>query len=152
LNQNKICVNEGLRSIIKFLLNSMWGRYCLQTNKIKFAMISLLKELYNYLLNDFFEVHDIQFLNEFKAQIFYSEREKLHLRGKDSNVVLGSFVTCYVRMRLYVEIFKIDHRVLYFDTDSIISFQKKIIMSLNWLIIYENLPMKLKVIIILACL
>ncbi len=78
LNQNNICVNEGLRSISKFLFNSMWGRYCLQTNKIKYAMISSLKELYNYLLNDFFEVHDIQFLYEFKAQIFYSEREELH--------------------------------------------------------------------------
>jgi hypothetical protein len=53
----------------------MWGRYCLQTNKIKYAMISSLKELYNYVLNDLFEVHDIQFLNEFKAQIFYSERK-----------------------------------------------------------------------------
>ncbi len=40
--------------------------------------------------------------------------------GKDSNVVLGSFVTCYGRMRLYEELFKIDDRVLYFDTDSII--------------------------------
>jgi hypothetical protein len=39
LNQNKICVTEGLRSIRKFLLNSIWGRYCLQTNKIKYAMI-----------------------------------------------------------------------------------------------------------------
>ncbi len=28
LNQNNICVNEGLRSIGIFLLNSMWGRYC----------------------------------------------------------------------------------------------------------------------------
>jgi hypothetical protein len=43
--------------------------------------------LSNYLLNDFFEVHDIQFLNEFKAQIFYSEREEVHLGVKDSNVV-----------------------------------------------------------------
>jgi hypothetical protein len=59
----------------------MWGRYCLQTNKIKYAMISSLKELYNYILNDFFEVHDFQFFNEFKAQIFYSEKEELHLRG-----------------------------------------------------------------------
>jgi hypothetical protein len=25
LNQNKICVKEGLRSMSKFLLNSMWG-------------------------------------------------------------------------------------------------------------------------------
>jgi hypothetical protein len=67
LNQNNICVNEGLRRISKFLLNSMWVRYCLQTNKIKYAS---LKELFNFLLNDFFEVHDIQFLNEIKAQIF----------------------------------------------------------------------------------
>ncbi len=94
LNQNNICVNEGLRRISEFLLNSMWGRYCLQTNKIKYAMISSLKKLYNYLLNDFFGVHDVQFLNEFKAQIFNSEREELHSGGKDSNVVLGFFVTC----------------------------------------------------------
>jgi hypothetical protein len=125
LNQNKICVNEGFRSIRKFLLNSLLSRYCLQTNKIKYAMISSLKELYNFLLNNFFQVHDIQFLNEFKAQIFYSEREELHLGGKDSNVVKGSFVTCYGRMRLYEEMFKIDERVLYFDTDSIIFISKE---------------------------
>ncbi len=45
LNQNNICVNEGLRSISKFLLNSTWDRHCLQTNKIKYAMVSSLKEL-----------------------------------------------------------------------------------------------------------
>jgi hypothetical protein len=90
----------------------MWGLYCLQTNKIKYAMISSLKELYNCLLNDFFEVHDIQFLNEFKAQIFYSEKEEMHLGVKDSNVALGSFVTCYGRMRLYEELFKIDEKML----------------------------------------
>jgi hypothetical protein len=40
LNQNTVCVNEGLRSINKFFLNSMWVRHCLQTNKIKYAMVS----------------------------------------------------------------------------------------------------------------
>ncbi len=84
----------------------------------------MLKELFNYLLN-FFEVHDIQFLNEIKAQLFYSEREILHLGGKDSNVVLGSFVTCYGRMKLYEELFKNDDTVLYFDTGSIIFFSKE---------------------------
>jgi hypothetical protein len=103
----------------------MWGLYCLQTNNIKYAMVSSLKELYNYLKNDFFEVHDIQFLNEFEAQIFYSEREELQLRGKDSNVVLGSFVTCYGRMKLYEGMFKIDDRVLYSYTDSIIFLSKE---------------------------
>ncbi len=67
MNQNNVCVNEGLRSISKFLLNSMWGRFCLQTNKIKYAMVSLFKEFYNYLLEYFYEIHDIQFLNESKV-------------------------------------------------------------------------------------
>jgi hypothetical protein len=63
-------------------------------------LVSSLKELYNFLLDDFYEIHDIQFLNESKAQISYSEKDELHLGGKDSNVVLGSFVTCYGRMKL----------------------------------------------------
>ena len=46
LDKSKICINEGLRAISKMLLNSFWGRYCLNTNKIKYAMISNLKELY----------------------------------------------------------------------------------------------------------
>jgi hypothetical protein len=45
------------------------------------------------------------FLSESKAQIFYSEKDELHLGGKDSKVVLGSFVTCWGRMRLYEELF-----------------------------------------------
>ncbi len=49
----------------------------------------------------------------------------MHFGGTDSNVVLSSFVTCYGRMRLYEEMFKIDDRVLYFDTDSIIFISKE---------------------------
>ena len=87
-------------------------------------MITGLNELYSYLLDDLYEIHDIHFLNDSKAQLFYSEKEELHLGGKDSNVVLGAFVTCYGRMKLYEELFKIDKRVLYFDTDSIIFISK----------------------------
>ena len=119
LDKNKICINEGLRAISKMLLNSFWGRYCLNTNKIKYAMISTLKELYGYILNDLYDVHDIHFYDN-KAQLFYSEKQELHLGGKDNNVVIGAFVTCYGRMHLFQELFKLDDRVLYYDTDSII--------------------------------
>ncbi len=52
LEKDNICFNEGLRSISKLLLNSFWGPYSLQTYKIKYSMISTLKELYDFLLND----------------------------------------------------------------------------------------------------
>ena len=57
-------------------------------------------------------------------KIFNSEKDELHLGGKDSNVVLESFVTCNGRMRFYEELFKIDGRVLYFDTDLVIFISK----------------------------
>ena len=56
--------------------------------------------------------------------MFFSEKEELHQRGKDSNVVLGAFVTCYGRMVLYEELYKLDNRILCYDTDSIIFLSK----------------------------
>ena len=70
-----------------------------------------------------YKVHDIHFYDN-KAQLFYSEKQELHLRGKDNNVIIGAFVTCYGRMHLFNELFKLDERVLYFDTDSIIFISK----------------------------
>ena len=87
-------------------------------------MISNLKDLYSYLLNDLYEIQDIHFLNDCKAQLFYSEKVQLHLGGKDSNIVLGAFVTCYGRLKLYEELSLIDDRVLYYDTDNIIFLMK----------------------------
>ena len=39
-------------------------------------------------------------------------------------MVLGAFVTCYGRMVLYEELYKLDNRILYYDTDSIIFLSK----------------------------
>jgi hypothetical protein len=88
-------------------------------------MVFSLKELHNYFFDDFFKIHDLKFFNESEAQIFISEKDELHLGGKDSNVVLGSFVICHGQMRFYEELFKIDERILYFETDAIIFISKE---------------------------
>ena len=64
-----------------------------------------------------FEIQHIHFLNDCKAQLFYLGKEQLNLGGKDSNIVLGAFVTCYGRLKLYEESSLIDDRVLNDDTD-----------------------------------
>jgi hypothetical protein len=125
LNKENICKNEGLRSISKLLLNSMWGRYCLQTNKTSFKVVYNVYELYEFFLDQRYIVEDIHFLNEKTAQIFYSEKEIAHQGGRDSNVVIGAFVTAYARMKLISEMSKLGERVLYYDTDSIIFVSKK---------------------------
>ena len=124
LNKEKITKNEGLRSISKLLLNSMWGRYCLNTNKTQHKALYNICDLYEFLLKEDYVVNDLHILNDNVAQIFYSEKEECHLGGRDSNVVIGAFVTAYGRMKLYSEMEKLNTRVLYFDTDSIIFVSK----------------------------
>ncbi len=51
---------------------------------------------------------------------FYSDWESFHTGGKDSNLILGAIVTCYALLKLYEEISKLEDRVLYNDTDSIV--------------------------------
>jgi hypothetical protein len=120
LDKLNIKSNPGLRNIAKLLLNSMWGRYCLNTNKSKFKLLKEPHEFYDFLLNEQYLIDDVYFPNDNVAQVFYSEKQESHDCGRDSNVVLGAFVTAYGRMHLYEELAKLNDRVLYFDTDSII--------------------------------
>ena len=98
----------------------MWGRYCLQTNKTQYKMIYQPKDLYEMLLNDQFIINDIHTLSDEVLQIFYTDKTDSHLGSRDTNVVLGAFVTCYGRMKLYHELDAMQERILYYDTDSVI--------------------------------
>ena len=66
-----------------------------------------------------YEIQDIHFYDN-KAQLFYSGKEE-HGRKRFE---CCAFVTRFGRMHLYEELFKIDDRFLYFDTDSIIFISK----------------------------
>jgi hypothetical protein len=83
-------------------------------------MIYQPKDLYEMLLNDQFIINDIHTLSDEVLQIFYTDKTDSHLGSRDTNVVLGAFVTCYGRMKLYHELDAMLERILYYDTDSVI--------------------------------
>jgi hypothetical protein len=123
LEEDKIVKNPGMRSISKLFLNSFWGRYCIQTNKTKYKMVTELSQVIQILISESI-LEDIHFLNDYKAQIFYTDNAEMHAGGRDSNIVVGAFTTCYGRMVLYKELDLLQDRVMYFDTDSIIFLSK----------------------------
>ncbi|CAF1070576.1 unnamed protein product [Brachionus calyciflorus] len=92
------------------LLNSFWGRFGMNTNKTQYKVISNPLEWFKMVSDDQFTIHNADFSHENYVQVFYSTRL----------VVLAAFVTCHASLKLYEELKKIDKRVLYFDTDSII--------------------------------
>jgi hypothetical protein len=59
LDLDKISFNPGLRKISKLLLNTLWGRFGMNSNKSKIQIITKLDEWYKLLLSDQFKIHDV---------------------------------------------------------------------------------------------
>ena len=61
LDLSKITFNEGKRTISKLMLNSLWGRYAMQTNKPKTVSVNNKLDLMRYLHNELFIIKDLIF-------------------------------------------------------------------------------------------
>jgi hypothetical protein len=91
----------------------------MQSNKTKYKLIQEPNELFQMCISDQYKIIDLQSIGE-NMQVFYVDTEEFHEGSCDTNVAIGAFTTSYGRMTLYTELKKLDRRVLYYDTDSII--------------------------------
>ena len=125
MDKENIKLNPGLRSVMKLMLNSFWGRFGMQTNKTQVKFISNLNSWYKFISDDHFVIHDVDFGIPNILTVFYSDQTKFHDRSTEINVCIASFVTCHARLKLLSELNKLNERVLYFDTNSIIHISKQ---------------------------
>ena len=125
LEKNNIKYNSGMRSVMKLILNSFWGKFGMKTDKMQVKFINNLKDWYELISNDEYVVHDVDFSIDDILVVYYKRNINSTFSSNTVNVVLASFVTCHARLRLYKELKKLGNRVLYFDTDSIIYSSKK---------------------------
>ena len=92
----------------------------MQSNKTQYKLLTPAAERFQMLSNDQYVIHDVNFINEEILQVFYSINNSFHAGSNDSNVPIAAFVTCQGRLKLFKELVKLERRVLYFDTDSMI--------------------------------
>ncbi len=92
----------------------------MQTNKTQSKFFSSAHELYSFFENEQYDVKDLLFPNDHIAMIYYEDKKDMHMDSDQTNVVIAAFVTAKARLMLYAELIKLDKRVLYFDTDSVI--------------------------------
>ena len=120
LDKDKIEFNPGKRAVAKIKANSQWGYLAMNNNKVSYKIINDAGEWYRLLDNDQYKIHDVKFFSEETIQVFYSHNKDQFEGGVKTNVAIASFVTAQARLHLYKELEKLDQRVLYCDTDSII--------------------------------
>ena len=64
---------------------------------------------------------NIQFVNDECVEVYYRHGEWLVSGSHKTNVVIAAFTTAHARLKLYSVLARLQTRVLYFDTDSVIS-------------------------------
>ena len=120
LEKENIKHNPGLRTIAKDILNSLWGKFAQNENNTKVEFLSEYDELLNLANDKNIELTSVDFINETITRVTYKKKEEITVSLKTGNVIVASFVTSYARLELFNLIDRLQKKVLYFDTDSVI--------------------------------
>jgi hypothetical protein len=108
-----------MRSVMKLILNSLWGKFGMQTNKTQVKFINNIKDWYEMVNNSDIKIHDINMEIPDILTVYYSKTEKSFDGGFSNNhvnVVIASFVTAQARLKLLKVMQQLGERTLYHDT------------------------------------
>ena len=119
VERNDFKPNPSLRTLAKLVLNSLWGKFGQRSNLVECHILKTAKDNYEY--------HQLRRMGHIKEKseaslgttAYMKKCQRLNKWNK-KNVALAAFVTAHARLRLWDYLEKLDARVVYHDTDSII--------------------------------
>lgn len=120
LDAEKIAYNPAQRSVMKLLLNSLWGRFCLRENLANSKLLKNPEDFAHFIFGCQYEIKYFTFLSDSVALVQYKHAEGSFYETRDVNVFIGAFTTAHARLELYDLMDKLGDRLLYSDTDSVI--------------------------------
>ncbi len=120
LDLNKIAFNPPRRSIMKFLLNSLWGRFALRCNLPTTELLTDPEDFARHIFGNGRVIKHFSFVSDNVALVQWCYREEDPAPARDVNIFIASFTTAYGRLELYKVMDRLGPRVFYVDTDSLI--------------------------------
>jgi len=121
LDAAKITANPAKRQVSKLCLNSFWGKFAQRSNLTQTKIVTKPEEFLNLLFSAKHKVKYFSFINDRTALVQWCYGDDGHSPpNKVDNIFIAAFTTAYARLKLYSELEKLQHRVFYYDTDSII--------------------------------
>ncbi len=125
LDIDKISLNPARRSINKYLLNSLWGRFGLRCNLPTAELLTEPEDFARYIFGNSHVIKHFAFVSDSVALVQWCYADNDPAPACDVNVFIASFTTAYGRLELYKLMDKLGPRVFYVDTDSLIFSLKK---------------------------
>ena len=141
LDPSNIQVNKGLRQVAKLMLNSFWGKTGQRDDMSSTTVVCDPVQLYKLVRDPSVNILDWHIFSDECMVIVHDNATGFKKHQWSVNPMIAAFTTCYARLQLYGVISRIEntacierrrsldsvlkHRVLYFDTDSVIFSYKK---------------------------
>src|SRR6266481_5844453 len=124
MDTDKIEINEGLRSLMKIMLNSLWGRIGMNMLKTRIGITETMAEYDKIFGNP--EIEPVSSVRTTPSKWFHLYKHKkdhIEANTKGSDIV-AAFTTAHARLYLLQQLTRIGPNVCYYDTDSIIYSKK----------------------------
>jgi len=122
LDKNKIKKNSGMKLLAKICLNSLWGKFGQRDDLPSNEYVKndkWFKLLKKHIDGDI-ELKNEVLIDSETLYVSYVNKVEKETSLQGTNLALAGFTTANARLRLYKELYKLDKRVIYCDTDSII--------------------------------
>ena len=120
LDPDRIERNEGLRSLAKLMANSHWGKASQRSINTQVTYVDDPLVYVKMMSDRTIEVHDIHYVNDKHVALQWSRLDDFDTGLPYTNVVLACYTTAAARLKLYELLERLQDRVLYMDTDSVI--------------------------------
>lgn len=112
--------NAGLRALAKLMLNSFWGKFGQRNQMAKTEYFTEAVAYFNLVFDPRHIVKNVRIVNDSLVAVTYEQANDFVEVLNNTNPVIAAYTTAQARLKLYSYIEKLQERVLYFDTDSII--------------------------------
>lgn len=109
-----------MRSVAKLCLNSFWGKFGQRENLPSTEIISERESLLRLLTDDEKEVLRVLPINDELLYATWQYKDVATLPSSQTNVAIAAYTTAQARLELYSYLERLDRRVLYYDTDSVV--------------------------------
>ena len=123
LEYTNIEKNEGKRALAKLMLNSFWGKFGQRSTLTKTQYVGNPETFFGLLCDRTKEVKFVTFDDTVEsptARIQWIDTDEYIEVSPNTNIFNAAYTTAHARMKLYSYIERLDDRVLYFDTDSVV--------------------------------
>ena len=124
IDENNLSVNKGRRAVAELMLNSMWGKFGQRLDKTHVEEFTNPQALHAFLASGRYNVTYVSPLTEERVEVHYKVHQDMIEVAPNLNIFIACFTTCHARLKLYQELQRLDQRVVYFDTNSIIFTQE----------------------------